>query len=1303
MKRRPLFSLAIFLTGALLLNACGSEPTPAPATTPVAVTTVPTTAVPTPAAVTPSVGATPAAATTAASTTAPAATVTTTAPVSATLAVKYSTPVLDSGHSSYVYAVALSPDGKIVATGSDDTSVKLWDVATKKLLYTIKDYGHSIKTLAFSPDGKRLAAAGYNPSVKIWDVASGKTLQTFELKNGYSFAQVTFSADGKLLAGSNDDTNVYIWDTVSGSLKSKVKGQDDQLGVAFSPDGKMLAAGDKTGQVNVWDLGSPDKPLATFKTRFYAYALKFSSDSKTVFGGDSLWDISSGKALATFTNPVLGVSADGTQVAVYNASKKQFEILNPQTGQQLSAFSGPSDPEATRLYFSPDFKTLVTTNYSEAAVLYDMSKGQKLESLGSANAGATIVAISPDSTLIAHTTVENYKANIEILNAADGKVLNTFKVKVNGIKQMAFSADSKLLAAGGAIWEARTGKQVANLVADELNYTGGRFEIFSPDGKTVAMSGDHGPVSLWDSQGQQKATIKPAVDDVESLAFSPDSKSLAISTKDDIEIYDLSAATPALLKRYGIDLAYSVAFSPDQKSILVGSFDGPVFQFERTNLNNYQDFKGQHRVNRVAYSSDGKRVLGIGDGYAIVWDTKSRQELTRTDLNDSYNVTDMAVSSDDKLLVTAHSDGSVKVMQLPPAGASPVATSTAAATPSATAAPSPTPVPAVQASLALKTATAPSAGHTGTIEEVQLSPDGKIVASASQDTSIRLWDLTGKKLLTVLKGNFTTPHTMQFSQDNKTLALYSADFSARGGSATLWDVATGQLIKSLQLPAEYQVTVRFTPDIKLIAVANRDKVEVYEMSTGQKVNEFAFPYSAADLAFSPDGKTLYAAGGNNETRQYVGLFNMQTGETISLTPLVAGEILKIAVSSDQKVVAATTKAGPVVMVDGLTGKQLGSYTQPDKFAALALGFDAGNQLRVVYIDKNKNYQVYGVAIGEGKALGKVEFKGGDKVYQIGFTFNPDSAVLAFGDTNGTLTIAGYNDGAVVASFPGVIGDYPASSAYNPQNQTWLVINRNGVVQVWDAAMSKVLATLGQRNQELETDQFLAVSPNGKLLATGGEFSKAITLWDLATNQKLATLSGSGPSQALRFSDDSSQLLAVVNQTAFYSWEASENFATAHRQASLSDADKYNAAKFSPDGTRLGYITGSKTLTVLDLKTNKPSTIPGKFYEFTFLPNSQNLAASLDSGEVQILDLGGKTLKTLDKSYTGFLRATFSPDGKIAAGRNSGAIVLWDTATFGKIFTTGNVQALSLTIAFSPDGKSLLSGNADGSATLWEVK
>ncbi len=209
------------------------------------------------------------------------------------------------GHTDRVSSVAFSPGGTTLVSGAGD-GIKLWDVSTRRNLVPLEGHTRSVKSVVYSPDGTTLASGSEGATVKLWDVSTRRNLATFEGHTGAVYS-VAFSSDGTTLASGSGDGTVKLWDVAKKENIATFEGHNSWVSsVAFSPDGTTLASGageDKT--IKLWDVIKKEN-IATFEGHTGAvYSVAFSSDGTTLASGSGdgtvkLWDIATRQNIATY-------------------------------------------------------------------------------------------------------------------------------------------------------------------------------------------------------------------------------------------------------------------------------------------------------------------------------------------------------------------------------------------------------------------------------------------------------------------------------------------------------------------------------------------------------------------------------------------------------------------------------------------------------------------------------------------------------------------------------------------------------------------------------------------------------------------------------------------------------------------------------------------------------------------------------------------------------------------------------------------------------------------------------------------
>ena len=219
--------------------------------------------------------------------------------------------------------MAFSPDGSMLASGSRDKTIRLWDTGSGQLLATLAGHADWINGVAFSPTGHILASRSRDGTIRLWDANSGQ-LKAVLLTSGYAMA---FSPDGSILASGNGDGMTRLWDTDSGQLKATLEGTPSWgvISVAFSPDGSTLASGDRNDDIRLWDVARGQLLNTLYGHREDVRSVAFSPDGGTLASGSDdetirLWDVGRGQLKAmleghTGSVNLVAFSPDGSRLA----------------------------------------------------------------------------------------------------------------------------------------------------------------------------------------------------------------------------------------------------------------------------------------------------------------------------------------------------------------------------------------------------------------------------------------------------------------------------------------------------------------------------------------------------------------------------------------------------------------------------------------------------------------------------------------------------------------------------------------------------------------------------------------------------------------------------------------------------------------------------------------------------------------------------------------------------------------------------------------------------------------------------
>ena len=500
------------------------------------------------------------------------------------------------GHTWDVTSVAFSPDGTILASGSGDGTVKLWDVATRTNTATLEDNPYGVESVAFSSDGTTLATASLY-SIKLWDVATRTNTATLE---GEYFESVAFSPDGTTLATASWD-GIRLWNvathTSTAILEETPYGGVES--VAFSPDGTTLASrgGERRlfdGEIKLWDVATGNAAILEGHTRNVS-SVAFSPDGTTLASGSKdktvkLWDVATRTNTATLeghTRAVtsVGFSPDGATI-VSGSDDGTVKLWDVATRTNTATLKGHTD-EVTSVAFSPDGTIVASGSEDETIKLWDVAEAaqphpSELVKISGDDQQGTPGAALPDPLIVEvrdqyGNSLSGVQATFTV-TAGEGKLSG--QATVEHVTTDANGRAERTLTLG-------PGPGTYTLVRVSAGRELVIFSAGTPDIQR-SMDGDY-----WTWHVPDGAIARLGKGWILDIAYSADGTRLAVGSSIGVWVYNaLTGAEIDLLKGH-TDAVRSVAFNPNGSTLASGSGDGTIRLWDATT--------GQHNYPLTAH------------------------------------------------------------------------------------------------------------------------------------------------------------------------------------------------------------------------------------------------------------------------------------------------------------------------------------------------------------------------------------------------------------------------------------------------------------------------------------------------------------------------------------------------------------------------------------------------------------------------------------------------------------------------------------------------------------------------------
>jgi WD40 repeat protein len=369
------------------------------------------------------------------------------------------------GHANGIWSVAFHPSGDLLVSGSNDSTVKLWNPHTGQSIRTLRGYSTGIKSLAFSPDGETLVSSGDNKKINLWSLASGTCQRTFEGHLSWIWC-VTFNPNGQLLASSSNDNTIKLWQTSTWKLLKTFQGHLSLVfAVDFSPNGHILASASDDTTVRLWNIQSGEC-LKTLPQGGRVWTVTFSPDGQTLACAHgerlmSLWNVATGTCLRVLTGHTsliftTSFSPDGRWLAS-GSDDKTIRLWEVESGECVSVLEGHSG-SVWSVAFSPEGDTLASGSNDATVKLWSIPTGECLQTLYGHEREVWSVVFHPQTAELFSSAQEG---TIKRWDVATGQCLQTFQedkpynqMNIEGVTGLTEAQKSSLRTLGAITWDA---------------------------------------------------------------------------------------------------------------------------------------------------------------------------------------------------------------------------------------------------------------------------------------------------------------------------------------------------------------------------------------------------------------------------------------------------------------------------------------------------------------------------------------------------------------------------------------------------------------------------------------------------------------------------------------------------------------------------------------------------------------------------------------------------------------------------------------------------------------------------------
>ena len=573
-----------------------------------------------------------------------------------------------SGHTSFVYDVAISSDGSTIVSGSWDNTVRVWDAMSGEVRHVLRGHTNKVQSIAICQDGNTIISGSGDNTVRVWDAESGEVRHILEGHTN-SVNTVAINKDGNIIISGSDDKTVRVWIWKNGEMKHILEGHTDAVkSVAISNDGGTIVSGSFDNTVRVWDAESGDLRYILEGHEGRVASVAISDDGNIIVSGSwdktvRVWDTESREVrfvLEGHTNNVRSVAirSDGNFI-VSSSNDNTVRVWDAKSGKVNQSLKTGF---VSAVAISPDGDTLYTGSVDKYVRMWDLKSPEVQHAFVDQLSNSLAVSISRDGNTIVSGTGDN---TVEVWDAEGGKLLHVLEGHTSVVGAVAISCNGKTIVSGSQdntvrVWDTANGELRHTMVGHLARIVS---VVISKDGSTVVSGSWDTTVRVWDAEsGMARHTLVGHLTRVTSVAISLNGTIVSGANDSTVQVWDAESGELRHILTGHMAGVTSIVASKDGGTIVSGSNDNTARVWDAESGELRHILTGHlDRVTSVALSTNGDTIVsGSWDNTVRVWNAESG-ELRHTLYGHTNVVNTVTINMDGDTIASSSFDNTVRI------------------------------------------------------------------------------------------------------------------------------------------------------------------------------------------------------------------------------------------------------------------------------------------------------------------------------------------------------------------------------------------------------------------------------------------------------------------------------------------------------------------------------------------------------------------------------------------------------------------------------------------------------------------